>query len=259
MIRQWSKEKEDPPLGNLRDSNAWMSVYEHLKDGIIKGTYSPGERLNEREIAKLIGVSRTPTREALKVLEYEGFVTNITKKGAVVKKYSLGELDVIHRMLIRLESLAVEMALPKLSKDDIARLEEINRRLKGLASERRYNDYFTLSFEFHFFFPRATGSRELLDAISQLRKRAFRFHYGHLTQVHNSAQYTKDHQDIIDALKGKTRKKPEKLMEAHIERTRKAMWDYYRMFGLRTALPGSFSSTASTLYPFELVPPGTLA
>jgi DNA-binding GntR family transcriptional regulator len=230
-MHEQSKEKVNAPMEKLKNSNAWMKVYEHLRDGIIKGTYSPGERLNEREIAELVGVSRTPTREALKVLEYEGFVNNITKKGAVVKKYSLGDLDVIHRMLTRLESLAVEMAVPKLSRDDIARLEEINRRLKRLASERRYNDYFVLSFEFHFFFPRATESRELLDTISQLRKRAFRFHYGHLMQVHNSGQYTKDHQDIIDALKGKTRKKPEKIMEAHIERTRKAMWDYYRMMG----------------------------
>jgi len=224
-------KKENGPMENFKNPNAWMKVYEYLKDGIIKGTYSPGERINEREIAKLVGVSRTPTREALKVLEYEGFVNSITKKGAVVKKYSVEELDVIHRMLTRLESLAVKMAVPKLSRDDIASLEKINKRLKKLASERRYNDYFALSFEFHFFFPRATRSRELLETISQLRKRAFRFHYGHLVQVHNSGQYTKDHQDIIDALKGKTKKKPEKLMEAHIERTRKAIWDYYRMFG----------------------------
>jgi DNA-binding GntR family transcriptional regulator len=231
MIHEYHKKKEDTRMEDLKNPNAWMKVYEHLRDGIIKGTYSPGERINEREIARLVGVSRTPTREALKVLEYEGFVNNITKKGAVVKKYSVEELDVIHRMLARLESLAVKMAVPKLSKEDIASLEKINRRLKKLASERRYKDYFVLSFEYHFFFPRATGSRELLDAISQLRKRALRFHYGHLIQVHNSERYTKDHQDIVDALKGKTKNKPEKLMEAHIERTRKAIWDYYRMFG----------------------------
>jgi DNA-binding GntR family transcriptional regulator len=53
----------------LKTPNAWMKVYEHLRDGIIKGTYSPGERINEREIAKLAGVSRTQTREAIKVRE----------------------------------------------------------------------------------------------------------------------------------------------------------------------------------------------
>ena len=217
-------------MGDSNDSHAWIKVYEHLRDGIIKGTYGPGERLNQRDIAKMVNVSRTPAREALKVLEYEGFVTNDTKKGTVVKKYSPEELDMVHGMLGRLESFAVEMAVPKLTERDIARLEEMNGRMKELASELNYNEYFTLALEFHLFFPKVTGSAELLDAISKLRKRVFRFHFGHLAIVHNSDRYLKDHQDIIDALKGKTNKKPEKIMEAHIERTRKALWDYYKVF-----------------------------
>ncbi len=59
------------------------------------------------------------------MLEYEGFITNTTKKGAVVKKHSPGELDMIHRILGRLESLAVEMAVPMLSGAEINRLESI--------------------------------------------------------------------------------------------------------------------------------------
>jgi DNA-binding GntR family transcriptional regulator len=219
-------------LEDSNDSHAWIKVYEHLRDGIIKGNYGPGERLNQRDIAKAVNVSRTPAREALKVLEYEGFVTNDAKKGTVVKKYSPEELDMVHGMLGRLESFAVEMAVPKLAQSDIASLEEMNSRMKQLASELKYSEYFTLALEFHLFFPRVTGSAELLDAISKLRKRVFRFHYGHLAMVHNSDKYLKDHQDIIDALKGKTSKKPEKIMEAHIERTRKALWDYYKMFTL---------------------------
>jgi DNA-binding GntR family transcriptional regulator len=208
-----------------------MKVYEHLKDGIIKGVYGPGESLHEREIAEKVQVSRTPAREALKVLEYEGYVINTNKRGAVVKKYSPGELDVIYRMLVRLEGLAVEMAVPKMTKSDLARLVKINDQLIALASERRYNDYFTLTFDFHFFFPRLTGSSELLDIISMLRKRLLRVQYGHLTLAHNSDQYLKDHQDIIDALSGRTKDKPELLMEAHVERSRKALWDYHQMFG----------------------------
>ena len=106
-------------LKKTENTNAWVSVYEYLKEAIIKGTYSPGEKLNEREIAELVGVSRTPTREALRVLEYEGFVSNVARKGVVVKKYSPEELDTLHKMLIRLESLAVEMAVPKLTASDI--------------------------------------------------------------------------------------------------------------------------------------------
>ena len=199
-------------MRNLKETNAWVSVYEFLKDKIIKGTYSPGERLNEREIANLVNVSRTPAREALRVLEYEGFVSNITKRGAVVKKYSPEELNVIHKMLIRLESLAVGMAGPKLSENDLTHLQEMNSRFRSLASERKYNDFLTLNIEFHLFFPRITESRELLETISQLRKRIFRFTHAHIILADSPEQFVKDHQEIVDALRGKTNKKPAKLI-----------------------------------------------
>jgi DNA-binding GntR family transcriptional regulator len=109
-------------LENSRDKNAWVDVYEFLKDKIMKGIYCPGEKLNEREIAKLMDVSRTPTREALRVIEYEGFVTNIVKRGVFVKKYSPEELDTLHKMLIQLQGLAIEMAVPKLSDSDLTTL-----------------------------------------------------------------------------------------------------------------------------------------
>ena len=219
-------------MRNLKETNAWVSVYEFLKDKIIKGTYSPGERLNEREIANLVNVSRTPAREALRVLEYEGFVSNITKRGAVVKKYSPEELNVIHKMLIRLESLAVGMAGPKLSENDLTHLQEMNSRFRSLASERKYSDFLALNIEFHLFFPRITESRELLETISQLRKRIFRFTHAHIILADSPEQFVKDHQEIVDALRGKTNKKPAKLMEAHIERSRKALFDVYRKFGV---------------------------
>lgn len=215
---------------NLKDSNAWVTVYELLKDGIIKGIYGPGERLNEREIAEIVNVSRTPIREALRVLESEGFVVNIANRGVFVKKYSPEELDTLHRMLIRLESLAVEMAVPKLSEQDLAHLEQMTSKLRSLAARKHYAEYLTLNFEFHLFFARATGSKELLDTISQLRKRIFRFIHSHVALAHNPGQYVSDHQEIIDALRGKTNKKPEKIMERHIEFARKSFLDFYRGF-----------------------------
>lgn len=213
---------------NPKDSNAWVTVYELLKDRIIKGIYGPGERLNEREIAEIVNVSRTPIREALRVLESEGFVVNIANRGVFVKKYSPEELDALHRMLIRLESLAVEMAAPRLSERDLASLEQMTNRLRSVAARKNYAEYLTLNFEFHLFFARATGSKELFDAVSQLRKRIFRFIYSHVALAHDPEQYVRDHQDIIDALRGKINKKPEKIMERHIERARKSFMDFYR-------------------------------
>ena len=226
------ESQENTPLRNPKNINAWVSVYEFLKDRIIKGNYGPGEKLNEREIAELVNVSRTPTREALRVLEYEGFVTNITKRGVFVKKYSPEELDTLHKMLIRLEGLAVEMAVPKLVESDLTNLQKMTSRLRSLASKRNYSDYLNLNTEFHLFFPRIAGSGELLEAISQLRKRIFRFAHSQVITDHETEQYLEDHQKMIDALMGKINEKPKKIMERHIDRSRKSFLNFYRKFRL---------------------------
>jgi DNA-binding GntR family transcriptional regulator len=226
-----SQQQEVIPLGSPKDLNAWVRVYEFLKDRIIKGTYGPGEKLNEREIANLVRASRTPVREALRVLEYEGFVINVAKRGVSVKKYSPEELDTLHRMLVRLESLAVEMAVPKLASREIATLQKMTNQLQALAAKKRYIEYLTLNFEFHLFFAKVTESKELFDAIAALRKRIFRFYHAHIMLAHDPERYVKFHQEIIDALKGKTSTKPEKIMERHIEHARRSFLDYYRGFG----------------------------
>lgn len=214
-----------------KDSSAWVAVYELLKDRIIKGIFGPGERLNEREIAEIANVSRTPIREALRVLESEGFVVNIPNRGVFVKKYSPEELDTLHKILIRLESLAVEMAAPKLTERDLRELERMTNRLRSLAAKKNYAEYLTLNFEFHLFFAKATGSKELFDAISQLRKRIFRFIYAHVALAQNPDQYVSDHQEIVDSLRGRNKTKPEKIMERHIELARRSFLDFYRGFG----------------------------
>lgn len=218
-------------MGNPRSLNAWVSVYEFVKDKIITGMYNPGEKLNEREIAKLVNVSRTPTREALRILEHEGFVTNIAKRGVFVKKYSPEELDTLHRMLILLEGLAVEMAVPNLSKSDLTSLQKMTNRLRSLAFKKNYRDYLAINNDFHLLFPRVTGSTELFDILSQLRKRTFRFYYAQIIVDDQFEQYVNDHQEMIDALRGKINKKPEKIMEKHIDRARKSFLNFNKKFG----------------------------
>jgi DNA-binding GntR family transcriptional regulator len=224
------KIKKDALIIKHKDINAWEIVYEFLKDKIIDGTYAPGEKLNEREIAKLVNVSRTPTREALKKLEFEGYVTNYVNRGVFVKKYSPEELDVLQKMLILLEGLAIDMAAPKLSKRDFANLENMADQGQSLSSEMNYRAYMELNLEFHLYFSKITGSRELLDTISQLRRKLYRFYYSHIIMAHGPFKYVNDHKEIIEALRGKINKNPRKIMERHIERSRKIFMNFYSKF-----------------------------
>jgi DNA-binding GntR family transcriptional regulator len=122
------------------------------------------------------------------------------------------------------------MAAPRLTGKDLADLQNMTHRLKSLARKGSYSDYLALNIEFHLFFARKTGSGELLEAISQLRKRVFRFAYFQVMSEHRTTQYLKDHQDLIDALRGKIKEKPEKIMGRHVDYTRKSFLNFYRKF-----------------------------
>src|SRR3974377_1857615 len=104
-------------------------------------------------------------------------------------------------MRSRLESLAVEMAAPRLTERDIATLESMTNRLQTLASKKRYIEYLTLNFDFHLFFAKVTGRKELFDAIAALRKRIFRFYHAHIMLAHDPERYVQFHREIVDALK----------------------------------------------------------
>lgn len=212
-------------------NGTWSLVSEYIKDNIIQGTLSPGEKINERDVAGILDVSRTPVREALKYLESSGFVTNVPNRGVFVKKYTPIELEVIHRMLMRLEGLAVEMSVQVIKKRDINKLQKLNDQMKGYAAERNYKKYLISNDEFHLLFPRLTQSNELLETISMLRERVTRFHSTQITMQHDSKLYVLDHQNIIDALK-EGRKGLSELMETHVDRTRRSFVDFYKNFGL---------------------------
>ncbi|MDO9591427.1 MAG: GntR family transcriptional regulator, partial [Microcella sp.] len=85
------------PSPSTRDGNASARVAEGIREGIVRGTYPPGARLRQEEIAERFGASRVPVREALKLLEAEGLVTMIANAGAWVSKLTLAECEEVYQ------------------------------------------------------------------------------------------------------------------------------------------------------------------
>jgi DNA-binding GntR family transcriptional regulator len=87
-----------------------------------------------------------------------------------------------------------------------------------------------LNLEFHLYFSKISGSQELFQTISQLRKKIFRFYHSHIIMSQNPLKYINDHKELVEALKGKNNKNPRKIMEKHIGRSRKIFMDFYNKF-----------------------------
>lgn len=99
-------------------------VYEQIRQAIVEGHYSPGQRLIEQRIAEELSLSRTPVREALHRLEAEGLVQSEPNRGAVVRALSVDDIADIYGLRARLEGYAAELAAQRATEEEIAAIDD---------------------------------------------------------------------------------------------------------------------------------------
>jgi DNA-binding GntR family transcriptional regulator len=109
-------------------------AYLQIKEAILKGVYSPGERLIERQLAGDLGISRTPIREALLRLEDHGFVKTVPRRGVVVSEISRDEILEVFDVLASLEALAFRLAAEKMDTFTAKKFASMVRELDGVLS-----------------------------------------------------------------------------------------------------------------------------
>lgn len=155
--------------GALDQRTLWQRAHEHLRDEIISGSLTPGTELNEVTLAESLGVSRGPIREALGRLASEGLVTIRPRRGAVVRALSSEEFIEAYQVREALEMMAVRLAVPKLTAEDLAAMESLIEEMAVHAEAGDVQRFFEANTEFHQRFFRAADNRMLAELYRQLR------------------------------------------------------------------------------------------
>lgn len=153
----------------LDQRTLWQRAHEHLRDEIISGSLTAGTELNEVTLAESLGVSRGPIREALGRLAIEGLVTIRPRRGAVVRALSNEEFIEAYQVREALEMMAVRLAVPKLTAEDLAAMESLIEEMALHAEAGDVPRFFEANTEFHQRFFRAADNRMLAEFYRQLR------------------------------------------------------------------------------------------
>jgi DNA-binding GntR family transcriptional regulator len=153
-----SQAHPDPVIENL---TLWQRVYQHLQAEIWDGRLVPGTILSEVALAKELGVSRGPIREAMGRLAAEGLVTVRPRRGAVVRMPTLEELVEAYQVREVLESLAVRLAVPSLTADDLSELGAFVNEMEASARDDDPARFFEANVAFHERFCELSGNRKL--------------------------------------------------------------------------------------------------
>jgi DNA-binding GntR family transcriptional regulator len=146
-----------PPLSR----SASAAASEVIREAIIDGRLAPGQRLKEEELAHELGMSRTPVREALLVLQSEGLVESLPRRGAFVRSYAVDELDEMYQLRAVLEGYAARRAATRISPEDVARLEDSCARFDRLRAEDDLLDLVQENLFFHNIILEAAASDRL--------------------------------------------------------------------------------------------------
>jgi DNA-binding GntR family transcriptional regulator len=152
-------------------SEASSRAYEYLRAEILSGGYPEGSRLRETAVAELAGVSRTPVREAMRRLDAEGLVHLRPRFGAVVRSWTLDEVEDIFSLRAVLEARAVERAATRVTPQQLAALQSSGSEMVELSSVRSpgYRDRIgILNSGFHRLLIEASGSERLKAMMSQV-------------------------------------------------------------------------------------------
>ena len=212
-----------------------LVVYEKLRQKIIKGKLQPGQKLVMASLAKTFSCSETPVREAIRRLESDGYVNFTPHSGAIVTKIDDRELSEIYLIRISLEALATRLAVPFISRNDVAWLEKKNHEMKMAVKKNRYERLAVLNKEFHLRIYKTAPYPRLYKMVSDLWDAFERWPSIFSYVPERAASAIHEHEQIIEALSTADIDRADSLMKEQKKNTMKALQNY--MLQLNTASP----------------------
>lgn len=201
----------------------YQEVAERLRQRIFAHELTPGTWIDEQKLAEQYGISRTPLREALKVLASEGLVELKPRRGCYVTEISGQDLDDIFPLMAMLEGRAAAEAVQRASAAEVRELKAIHERLEAAARDGRIDAFFEANQEFHRRIQEMSGNRWLLSVIQDLRK-VLKLSRLHSLSLEGRLQQSLDeHRAIMAALDSGDRNRVEKQMHDHLLSGREAL------------------------------------
>ncbi|WZL72318.1 GntR family transcriptional regulator [Clostridiaceae bacterium 35-E11] len=150
------------------------TVYDMIKEKIMYCELMPGELVSEKELVEGLNVSRTPVREALKVLSGEGLITVIPKKGIQIAPLPVKKIREIYELRNILEPLSIQKAIKYLKRADIDYLKELNQKLCDSYKKDDLNQAFKEGMKIHLYIAKLSGNETLYNIIKSLREECYR-------------------------------------------------------------------------------------
>ena len=203
------------PTRPLSPRALYQDVAERLRQQIFDRELEPGSWIDELKLCAAYGISRTPLREALKVLAAEGLVTMKVRRGAYVTEMSKSDVAQVYHLLGLLESDAASTVAAGASDEQRAELAALHERLEKQARQR--DAFFATNEQFHMAVLQIAGNRWAMQMVTDLRKVMKLNRHHSLFKQGRLADSLAEHRALMAAIEARDANRAARLMKAHFE------------------------------------------
>lgn len=191
-------------------------LVDRLRTLVCEGILKPGEKVPERELCERFGVSRTPLREALKVLASDGLVRLTPNRGATVARLTVEDLEDVFPVMGALEALAGELACRNITDKQITAIRKAHQAMVCCYEARNLSEYFQHNQEIHALILDAAGNKTLSAQYSSLAQRIRRARFVANMSEERWKQAVSEHEEIIAALENRDGPALARILKRHL-------------------------------------------
>ncbi len=196
-------------------------AYEHLKASILSGRFNPGERLAEEHLAKELGISRTPIREALHKLESEGLIKPLASRGFVASQDSKDDIEELFEIRAVLEGYALRLICGRVTEAVLAQLEDTVEKAEAALRRHGLDEIFQWNTRFHdTLHDLITDKHRLYHQMVTMRQYVLRHRKNTLQYPDGGARTVDGHRKILLALRLRDPDLCERVMREHIQQSK---------------------------------------
>lgn len=194
----------------------YQEVANRLRRRIYKHELKPGQAIDERALCQEFGISRTPLREALKVLNAEGMVELVPRRGCFVKTIDLDELHQLFPVMAMLEGYCAREAVQRCTPEDLARLEAMHAQLEAYVEQGEIDDYYDHNFLFHKAVQDLSGNPWLQRTVGELRRILRLARHDQLTLPGRLQDSLEEHHRIMEAFRNRDAEQADACTREHV-------------------------------------------